>query len=413
MNRVLLSQPLDDRLPTRLFRAASPSDMVCAALVAGQLSPGNHLLAMARDKSQADSKVYGECFESLVPLHDWRAVVDISGWSMTRDHAEAPPIADRWRHLWKARESMAELRRWIAPIVGVAPGAAALERVLDQCVDELYLTCLNHFDVRALYRVFPSARKLYYPHTLDSLAPSEADHYERYCSRQRWSTSAFVRDSLKRVVLGSDSVPVRHTRIDKFYTFRCVPVWTHEHTRLDVALSPAAMAQLFDRLPAQVRSYYGDLSRRCGADVGVLLLNPDDFGEQHPYASEVDGYLHLARELRRQGARTILVKPHSRSSVHWNDTVRSALEAEHARLGTDLIFVEEFYHYPIEITIAPVRAVACAGMGTTCLGTLRRIYGMAAYCAEERMLRINAWNVDWRDNFRVWVEDYGKDYVAV
>jgi hypothetical protein len=38
---------------------------------------------------------------------------------------------------------------------------------------------------------------------------------------------------------------------------------------------------------------------------------------------------------------------------------------------------------------------------------------MAAYCAEERLLQINAWNVAWRQNFRVWVEDYGKDYVCV
>ncbi len=143
----------------------------------------------------------------------------------------------------------------------------------------------------------------------------------------------------------------------------------------------------------------------------MLLLNPDDHGERHPYESEVEAYLHLANELRRRGARTILVKPHSRSSVLWNEKVKSALQAE--RIGLDPIFVEEFYHYPIEITLAPFSAVACAGMGTTCLGTLARIFGMAAYCAEERMLQINAWNTEWRDNFRVWVKDYGKSYVAV
>jgi len=411
MNRVLLSQALDASIPTRLFRAASPSDMVCAALLAEQLPGGNHLLAIARDKSQADSEAYRECFESLVSLHDWRGVVDISGWSLTEDQVEAPTLADRWRRLWIVRESMAELRHWIAAILGISPTNVALDRSLDQRVDELYLTCLNHFDVRALYRVFPSARKIYYPHTLDSLAPSEADHYERYCSRPGWSTNDFVRDSLKRVVFGNDSVPVRHTSLDRIYTFRSAAAWAREHVRLDVALSPATMLRLFSRLPDCVRTYFRALAGRCGENVGVLLLNPDDHGERHPYESEVEAYLHLANELRRRGARTILVKPHSRSSVVWNEKVKSALQAE--RIGLDVIFVEKFYHYPIEITLAPLSAAACAGMGTTCLGTLARIYGMAAYCAEERMLQINAWNVEWRDNFRVWVEDYGKCYIAV
>jgi len=41
MNRVLSSRPLDATIPTRLFRAASPSDMVCASLLAEQLpEPG-------------------------------------------------------------------------------------------------------------------------------------------------------------------------------------------------------------------------------------------------------------------------------------------------------------------------------------------------------------------------------------
>jgi hypothetical protein len=252
---------------------------------------------------------------------------------------------------------------------------------------------------------------VYYPHTLDSLAPSEADHYARYCAQPEWSTSDFVSDNLKRVVFGSDSVPVRHTSLDRIYTFRCVPAWTGEHVQLEAALSRATMARLFDRLPAYVRTYFEVLSGRCGNDVGVLLLNPDDHGVPHPYDREIAAYLHLANELRRRGARTILVKPHSRSSVHWNEKVKSALRTE--QTGLDSLFVEQFYYYPIEITIAPLKAVACAGMGTTCLGTLGRIYGMAAYCAEERMLQINDWNVGWRDNFRVWVEDYGKCYVAV
>ncbi len=223
-------------------------------LLAEQLAGGTHLLAIAQDKSQADSEAYRECFESLVSLHDWRGVVDISGWSLTQKQVETPTLADRWRRLWIVRESMAELRRWIAPILEISPAELALERSLDQRVDELYLTCLNHFDVRALYRVFPSARKIYYPHTLDSLAPSEADHYERYCSRPGWSTNDFVRDSLKRVVFGSDSVPVRHTSLDRIYTFRTFPGWTREHVRLDVALSPATMSRLFNQIfPHPVR----------------------------------------------------------------------------------------------------------------------------------------------------------------
>ena len=411
MNRTLLSAALDASIPTRLFRAASPSDVVCAAIIAGYLPRGNDLLALARDKSQADPDAYRECLESLVPLHAWCGVVDISGWSLTDNPVATPTMSDRWRQLWKVRESMAELRGWMAPLLGISPLHDALEEVVDQGVDEIYLNCLNHFDVRALYRIFPSARKIYYPHTLDSLAPSEADHYAPYCTRPRFRAEHIVRDQLKQVILGPDSVPVRHARFDRVYSFRRVPGWTNDDERLDVALTPATMSLLFDRLPSCVRSYFEVLSGRCGEGVGVLLLNPDDHGEEHPYDREVEGYLHLANELKRRGVRTILVKPHSRSSVRWNERVKTAFRA--SLRGHEPIYVDRYYHYPIEIILAPLRAVACAGMGTTCLGSLGRIYGMAAYCAEERMLQINAWNVAWRDNFRVWVDDYGKDYVSV
>jgi hypothetical protein len=411
MQRILANAPLDRSLPTRLFRAASPSDVVCAALLADRLPPGNDLLALARDRSQARPTPYRRCFESLVRLHHWRGIVDITGWSLSTDCAAKGSIRERWRRLHSVHRSMVELRRWIAPIVGVAPSDDAVSRRLDRGVHELYLTCLNHFDVRALYRMFPSARKMYYPHTLDSLAPSEADHYAPFCGPGRFQAADFLRDQFKRAVLGPDAVPVRHLRLDRVFSFRSVPGWTNDEDRLDVALVPATMARLFDRLPSSVRCYYTSLATRCGGGCGVLLLNPDDHGREHPYDQEVDGYVHLAGELRRQGAGTILVKPHSRSSVEWNARVRTALETRTE--GGAPVFVERYYHYPIEITLAPFSPLACAGMGTTCLGTLSRIYGIASYCAEQRMLQINSWNVAWRDNFRVWVEDYGRQYVAV
>jgi hypothetical protein len=411
MDRVLLSQSLDASVPTRLFRAGSPSDVVCAALVADRLPEGNNVLAIAREKSQADSDSYRDCFTSLMPLYDWRGVVDLSGWSLAQDRLSAPTLTNRLRRLRDVRRSMNQLRRWIAPVLGIAPADRRLAIRVDGAVDEIFLTCPNHYDVRSLCRVFPLARKIFYPHTFDSLAPAEVDHYEPFCAAATVHLLDRASDLLKRMALGRDAVPMRHLAFDMVYTFREVPAWGSAHTILDFSLTPVAMRKLFDRLPDRVRTYFEELAHRGEGEVGVLLLNSDDFGKEHPYDREIEAYVYLASELCRRGVRSIIAKPHSRSGAAWNARVEAELRK--ALPGLNIQFIARYTSYPIEITIAPFQATRCAGMGTTCLRTLPLIYGMTAYCAEKLMLEINAWNTAWRENYRIWVEDYGKEYIAV
>ncbi len=410
--RIRVHRPFDPTLgPARIFRAGSSSDLICAAIVAERLPPGQNVLAFSLDKSQAEQSGYRACFDALTALFDWNAVVDISGPSLIQHWTTDHSLTGRWRRLAALRESIAQLREWLGPALGLSVNDAGLARRLNERVAGVYLTCPHHSDVRALYRMFPASSKIYYPHSFDSLNPGELDHYRPFCVPVRRRPPQLALDMLKRCAFGIDAVPVRAAPLDMVYTFRDVPDWAPNHCLLRDALSRDLMARLFDRLPAEVHSYFRGLTARCRGNVGVLLVNPDDFGENHRHADEVAAYVHLANELARRGAETIVVKPHTRASQTWNARILSALRAEAA--AGSIVEVDRFYEYPIEIVISPLQASACAGMGTTCLRTLRTIHGMIALCAEERMIRLFAGNKAWEENVRVWVEDYGKDYVAV
>jgi hypothetical protein len=57
------------------------------------------------------------------------------------------------------------------------------------------------------------------------------------------------------------------------YTFRDAPDWVPIHTLLADTLSRDLMTRLFERLPADVQSYFRELAGRCRGNVGVCWFS--------------------------------------------------------------------------------------------------------------------------------------------
>lgn len=402
--------------PTRVFRAGSAPDLICAALTASQLPAGNDVLAYSLDKSQADVEEYRRCFLGLVGLHDWKGVVDISGPALVAQWREMRSIADRWRRMQETRRSMAQLRQWLAPAFNLEPTSRPLDIALDRAVQEIYINVPNHSDVQTFCKVFPSASICYFPHTFDSLTQVEISYLAPCCDPARNERSFRLADTVKRALFGTDVVPLRHVPFQRAYTFKNDLPWATQSIKLDHVLTPEHMTTLFSKLPADVQSFYRGLADECRAATGVLLMNPDIFApEDHPYDREVEGYLLLAGRLLEAGAETILIKPHTRSSKEWAARVIGRVREVYP--GAHVLPVERHYSFPIEVTLCCFRPTACAGIGSTCLRTLRMIYGITSYCPESLLLSLGPANpTKHREYYRAvktWVDEYRADYVSV
>lgn len=402
--------------PTRVFRAGSAPDLICAALTAAELAPGSDVLAYSLDKSQADMEDYRQCFLGLVGLHDWKAVVDISGPSMVAHWREMHSIADRWRRIQETRRSFDQLRRWLAPAFELDPGLPNLRAGIGRAVQEVYMTCPHHSDVQAFCKVFSDAATCYFPHTFDSLTQVEISYLAPWCDPARNERSFRVLDFVKGGVFGADVVPVRHIAIDRAYTFNNSLPWAAQSIKLGSVLTPARMAELFARFPADVKAYYQTLASQCAGIVGVLLLNPDIFTpDEHPYDREAEGYVLLAGRLLEAGAESILVKPHTRSSQSW--AARVIDRVRQAYPNARMVSVDRYYSYPIEVTLSCFRPTACGGIGSTCLRTLRNIYGITSYCPESLLLSLAPTNPakyrEYHEAVKTWVNEYRNDYVSV
>ena len=82
---------------TRLFRATSTSDIICASIVADLLPRGRNILALSTDKSNAEPSEYRECYQSLARLHPWASVVDLSGIPMVSQFQKKLTLWNRYR----------------------------------------------------------------------------------------------------------------------------------------------------------------------------------------------------------------------------------------------------------------------------------------------------------------------------
>jgi hypothetical protein len=337
-------------------------------------------------------------------------VVDLSQLPMVRQFDRKLTLWNRYRGIGLTRSSIRELRSRLAGTLGLAPEGALLNERLDREIDELYLTCLHHPDVLAVCQVLPRARKIYYPHTFDSLCRSELGHLARVCETSTLPRRTLLFNRVKRALWGEDAVPLLRLKVDAAYTFKLPLPWALENHDLSDRITRAVLEKVFDRLPTPVRNYYQDLAAQCGGLTGIFLLNSEDFPQFT--LREIEAYEVMAEHLAQQcpGA-TLLVKMHSRGSQAHTDRVMERLRS---RLpGVNFLPVLRYHFYPIEVVLAPFSVVACAGLGTTALRTLGQIYGIDAYCPVDLLRTLYQDDPKIDRDYRRWIEDYEADVIAI
>lgn len=395
---------------TRLFRATSTSDIICASIIADLLPHGRNILALSTDKSSADLSEYRECYQSLARVYPWANVVDLSDIPIVSQFDEKRTLLNRYRGVGLSIASVRELRSRLAAALSIHAASDELKTRLNREIDELYLTVPHHPDVLALCQVLDGTRKFYYPHTLDSIGQSESDHYSRVCADRSLPWSSIIFNLLKRVLWGEDAVPLLRIKIDEAYSFRLPFPWADEQHLLGDYINTAMVHRWFAALPDRVQGYYRALAAECGEAIGVLLLTVDDSPQY--VRKELDAVVYLAQELsRRCPGRSILVKTHPRSGTEHMARVLGVLSAALPEIR--FVPITRYYFYPIEIVLAPFHAVGCAGLGTTSLRTLHSIYRIDAYCPIDLLRSIYNDDPKTRTMYDRWIEEYSPSLIGV
>lgn len=397
----------------RLFRADSPTDVVCAALVAQSLPAGHSVLALCTDKCMGDAREMSACQKALSRLYDWNAVVDVSNLPINQ-HAMGKTRSSRLTRIRDTRRSVDQLRQTFAPAFGLDPHSGRLAQDLDSTVDEVYFTCVYHPDILALYRVFPRAKKVYYPHGFDSLAKYEMLYYDPYFSgslAEGLSSWTRLAHRVQGVVCGEDSVPVTRCRLDAAYYFNLPAPWTQESHSLAHYENRESMRRLFDRLPQDVQDYYRSLAAACGRNTALLLACAESGCDAEGDEIELRAYSNVVRRMvEEHGVDALVVKPHPMNSREWIERVTAAIQSSLPDLL--LRVVDEYRHYPIEIALAPFEVPCAATTMSSALRNVRIIYSIPCYCPEDLVRQV------WSRTPRLkiaeeWFSEYRQYYTAV
>jgi hypothetical protein len=396
--------------PRRLFRADSTSDVICAALVADTLGPGQSILAICGDKYAADTEALRECLFALSGLYSWDAVVDISGLPINRHTMGTAMSASRWAALRDTLRTAELLRRRLAGPFGVGAEADVVG-ALDSMIDELYVTCVYHSDVQTLVRILPSAKTFYYPHGFGCLMSSELLYYKPVLSDTHRNPVMLVKDAVRRVLWGRDAVPVRTVHLDGAYSFNVAMPWAHEQYSLARLENRATMTKLFERLPADVQGYYRALADSCDSRTGLLMVSGQSGTDFSGEEAEVEAHLHVARSMTaRHNLSSLVVKPHPMGSSGWSERVVAALSS--GLPAVELKVIDEHRYYPIELVMVPFSIASAGTVLSNALRNIRKIYDVPCYCPESRLLEV------WRRTSRgaiadEWVAEARAHYTAV
>lgn len=390
----------------RVFRVDTPHDVASATVVAGALPPGANVLVLCSDKSHDRSGRFASALRTMAAAYRWNAVIDISSLPMTHHWLRYDDRPSRLSRLRDTLASLTQLRERLAPAFGLLPTDPRLAMRLDDVVDELYFSVPTHSDTQALYKVLPSARKYYLPHSFASLLESEILEYGPLLSGEaERALPPWLRllDRTKGFVFGPDAVPVRSLTLDAVFTFNAVAPWRVETRPLGHQLHRGAMDELFASLHDAVRQYYRSLAAEAGGGAAVLLLNVADADSNYPYDAETAGYVSLARYLRQTtSAAGLLVKPHPRGTLERTQQVVAHLERE----LPDLTIIADYEHsaLPAEVILSPFSIVACAGIASSALASIRRIYGVPTYFSEELARRLYSHTTTSAENIAKWLE---------
>ncbi len=347
----------------RLFRADTPADAFCAAIVAEYLPAGHDVLAISSDKRDVESSEDWEfALRAAAGAYPWTRVQSVSGL----------PLA---KHVYRRYSPIRRLRDTVSTL-------SELERALSTEFDELYLSLPHHPDVAILKQLMPRARTFYYPHSFGSLLPSEIVVQARFLSpqrRPRVTALHRVVDAAKAAAFGARARPLRSLELDGVFTFNAVAPWS-ETIRLEHLLSRSRMLELFEKLPDTVRHHFGALADAAGP-CGVLFLSVPGQNRPIPDADELTTYRDLAgRVLDASESRSLVVKPHPRGSRKWGASVISHLRSD---LGFQVTDASRYAELPAEVVLAGFDVEACIGLASAALLSFSRIHRAPALFSQE------------------------------
>lgn len=388
----------------RLFRADTPHDVASACLVAA-LSPGQDYLAVSADKAAADPTDYLLTMRAVARAHRWVDIIDISNLPIS-DHNWLRPDA-RSRRLTRYRD----MRRSFELL-----SATLARRVPPEIVDELFVTCLDHPDIQVMSQVVTDATISYLPHGLGSIHEMENE------TGVRWTTSPSagrrahhaLTGMLKRPIWGKAATPPLSFEIEASYTFHRYPAFGRERHDLTFLMTPDVMHRLFVALPPHVRRVYELADGKGGSEpYGLLLLSPsEDRGSDYPYGREISGFAYLASQLvTRRNLTRIVIKPHPRNSERWVSRVADAVRCELPQV--EVTVVPDYPGIPVEIAASAMNIAAAAGIGSTAVQALARIYRIPTYSPDRLLRELNAHDPKWARRWEDWIRANHDLYTSI
>lgn len=387
-----------------MFRTDTPHDVASACLVADQ-APGNDYLITNADKAVGEPGEYLEVMRALAQAHRWTEIIDVSGLEINRHVGlKAVPSISRFERYAALHTSFEALRR------------AVSEHVSPDAVDELFMTCLNHADVKLLAQVIPRAEVCYLPHGLGSIHAAENNACLREVARPPLARRSrrLVASVIKRPIWGVAATPPLSFDIAKAYSFNRPPAIGRLRYDLRQLMTPDLMRKLFLMLPVEMREPYDAIQKVDDSPAALLLTAPGGGTERegYRYELELEALASLAVALRKNhGARLIVVKPHPRSNREWVAQVSEAVRA--AVPGTRVEAITRYGAVPIEIALSQIKVAAVGGLGSSSLQTLATLYGIPTYSSDRALRELHETYPPHADHTEAWIRDNREHYTTI
>ena len=391
---------IESKLPIRLFRADTPHDVVSACLVASQ-APARDFLAFSMDKAAPKATDYKVVMEAISACHPWEDVFDISGL----------PMNDHWL---RPQEHVSRLARYRAMARSYKVLRDAVEaRLIPESVDDVFIVSLDHPDIQLFTQVLPRARVSLYPHGLGSIHALENETFSRWTGRvgpiaRRKQHMARI---LKQAIWGPGATPPISFDVTSAYTFNRYPAVGRRRYDLRYLITRETLADLFGALPAQIREVYETAA--AGEPSGLLLLYPSDVEDPaFPHELETWGFVEFARHLvATYGVQRLIIKPHPRNGRELVERQSAAIKA--GAPGVAISVIDQYPSVPIELAAGAMDIVAGAGLGSTSLHTLSRVYSIPMYSSDELLQTIAARLGQDGCSIEKWIKDNRGAYASL
>lgn len=404
------------KLTNRIFRADTPHDVFCAAIVARRLPPGNDVLAVNTDynKDEKQSGDYLECMLMAASVHAWKEVVNISGLPVNQFHkTPAITLSAKLNRVKDTIDSIRQLRQLLASPFGITPDSSFIANELQFSVDEIYLNTIQHAEVQAFYKIFPDKRKIHIPHGFDSLQKTEILAYNEFLNYKKRDITAFFLDTLKKIIFGEDGVPMRRMQFDASYSFNFPFPKLAEQYVIKQDLNPDLMRSLYENLTAEVHNYFSALAAEGVGKIGILLTQAEDHTENYPQKVEINGYTKLIKALiSLEEVETILIKPHPRTGRGWLEQVVLHIRKHFPEIN--ILVIENFRYLPIEVVLSAFEnVVACAGIASSAMRSLKTVYGLRTYYLKNILFDLYENCPQFLELYREWLCEVEGEFIPI